>query len=337
MKGKILGFDVSNANGVITGEDGKRYKFGSAEWKAPRAPKPGEDVDYEISPDGLAAEIYPLRTSAGIDLGDMGARMKDALGGANVDLGDVGTKAKQMLASGSNSPAGERAMGLLTTRLPVPVCILLLVVSLFFTFLSWSSTQMPFLPSVSSGGHSIIGVGDFADEAGTVVSTIDKQAKSEIESSQQTINDYKSSPFFANADTSRMQAQIEKKKDLRGEATIAGLLVDLLYLLYLIPVGAAFVLLREWQGRPTALANLGVGALSVFGFVLAYLNKMALTGLIVDSMGGFIGEMAEATGTKFGAQTAFGTWMVLILGVLLILNTLGIVRLSGQQRQLQRA
>lgn len=337
MKGKILGFDVTAANGVITGEDGKRYKFGSAEWKAPRQPRQGEDVDYEISSDGMAAEIYPLKASAGLDLGDMGARMKDALGGGNVDLGDVGAKAKQMFATGSNSPAGERAVTLLTTRLPVSVSILILVVSLFFTFLSWSSAQVPFLPSVSSGGHSIMGIGDFADEAGTVVNTIDKQAKSEIESTQQTINNYRTSPFFANSDTSHMQAQIGKNQDLRGEATIAGLLVDLLYVLYLIPIGAAFVLLREWQGRPMALASLAVGGLCVFGFLLAYATKVALTGLMVDSMGGLINEMAEATGAKFGARTAFGTWAILILGVLLILNTFGIVRLSGQQRQLQRA
>ncbi len=339
MKGKILGFDVAAANGAINGEDGKRYKFNSAQWKAPRPPKPGEDVDFEISSDGLATEIYPLKASAGLDLGDMGAKMKDALGsaGAGVDLGDVGAKAKQLFASGSSSPAGERAMTLLTTQLAVPIAILLLVVSVFFTFLGWSSDKMPFLPSVTAGGHSIVGIADFADEAGTVVDTLDKQAKSEIESSEQTINDYRSSQFFAGTDTSRMTAQIEKKKDLRGEATLAGLVIDLLYLLYLIPIGAAFILLREWQGRPLAIVNLAVGALSVFGFLLAYATKVTVTGVITDSMGGFISEMAEATGTKFGAHTAFGTWLVLILGVLLILNTLGIVRLSGQQRQLQRA
>lgn len=339
MKGKILGFDVTAANGAINGEDGKRYKFNSAQWKAPRPPKPGEDVDFEISPDGMAAEIYPLKASAGIDLGDMGAKMKDALGGAGagVDLGDVGAKAKQMLASGSSSPAGEHARALLTSRLPVPIAILLLVVSLFFTFLGWSSDKMPFLPSVSAGGHSIIGIADFADEAGTVVDSIDKQAKSEIESNQESVDNYRSSSFFTSSAIAGMSAQIKKNKSLRTDATLTGFAVDLLYLLYLIPIGSAFILLREWQGRPMALANLGVGVLCVFGFLLAYVTKVAVTDLITQSMGGFMSEMAEATGARFGAHTAFGTWLVLILGLLLILNTLGIVRLSGQQRQLQRA
>ena len=132
-------------------------------------------------------------------------------------------------------------------------------------------------------------------------------------------------------------AKARRDMDGSGDATVAGLLVDLLYLLYLIPVGAVFVLWREWQGRPMALASLVLGGLCVFGFLLAYATKFAVTGLIVDSMGGLINEMAEATGAKFGARTAFGTWLVLILGVLLILNTFGVVRLSGQQRQLQRA
>ena len=33
MKGKILDFNATTSQGVIAGEDGKRYNFGAAEWK----------------------------------------------------------------------------------------------------------------------------------------------------------------------------------------------------------------------------------------------------------------------------------------------------------------
>jgi len=55
MKGKILHFD--GQEGIIIGEDGKRYKFISNEWKEEVPPKKGYEVDFEIK-NNQATEIY---------------------------------------------------------------------------------------------------------------------------------------------------------------------------------------------------------------------------------------------------------------------------------------
>ncbi len=39
MTGKILGFDLKNQDGVIAGDDGKRYKYSQAVWKDSVSPK----------------------------------------------------------------------------------------------------------------------------------------------------------------------------------------------------------------------------------------------------------------------------------------------------------
>jgi TM2 domain-containing membrane protein YozV len=46
MKGKILDFNVASAQGVIAGEDGKRYRFVGGEWKSKDAVRAGLRVDF---------------------------------------------------------------------------------------------------------------------------------------------------------------------------------------------------------------------------------------------------------------------------------------------------
>jgi TM2 domain-containing membrane protein YozV len=49
MKGKILDYTVQTNQGVITGDDGNRYKFVGAEWKASTPPTAGSTVDFETN------------------------------------------------------------------------------------------------------------------------------------------------------------------------------------------------------------------------------------------------------------------------------------------------
>ena len=58
-----------------------------------------------------------------------------------------------------------------------------------------------------------------------------------------------------------------------SDASMVGLGIDLMYLLYLVPIGALFILYREWIGQPMPLASLVVGGLGVFGFLLAYVTS----------------------------------------------------------------
>ncbi len=47
MKGNILDFSIADGTGVITGEDGNRYRFEGREWKsAARQPTAGLPVDF---------------------------------------------------------------------------------------------------------------------------------------------------------------------------------------------------------------------------------------------------------------------------------------------------
>jgi uncharacterized membrane protein YhaH (DUF805 family) len=58
MKGNVIGFDPDTNTGAISGYDGKRYDFATADWHGNRRPRHGDLVDF--APDGQrAAQIYP--------------------------------------------------------------------------------------------------------------------------------------------------------------------------------------------------------------------------------------------------------------------------------------
>ena len=47
MKGKILDYSLQQSSGLISGEDGQRYRFNNTEWKSDQLPVPGLAVDFE--------------------------------------------------------------------------------------------------------------------------------------------------------------------------------------------------------------------------------------------------------------------------------------------------
>lgn len=57
MKGIILDYSIQRNDGVITAQDGSRYKFTGAEWKADTHPERGKQVDFEVC-EGKAINIY---------------------------------------------------------------------------------------------------------------------------------------------------------------------------------------------------------------------------------------------------------------------------------------
>lgn len=59
MKGNILDFSIADGTGVITAEDGNRYRFEGREWKsAARQPIPGLPVDFVVTEPSTATEVY---------------------------------------------------------------------------------------------------------------------------------------------------------------------------------------------------------------------------------------------------------------------------------------
>lgn len=69
MKGRVLGFDFQANEGQISGEDGQRYRFTPADWKATGRPNPGQVVDFE--PQGSrAVGVYSMSGGASPMAGD---------------------------------------------------------------------------------------------------------------------------------------------------------------------------------------------------------------------------------------------------------------------------
>jgi TM2 domain-containing membrane protein YozV len=64
MKGKILNYDAETKSGVISGDDGNRYKFQASAWKPANEPRNGGKVDYLVNGDS-ATEIYADGAIAG--------------------------------------------------------------------------------------------------------------------------------------------------------------------------------------------------------------------------------------------------------------------------------
>ena len=48
MKGTLLEFSIQRNEGLISGDDGKRYKFSGSEWKVNQDPRQGLKVDFEV-------------------------------------------------------------------------------------------------------------------------------------------------------------------------------------------------------------------------------------------------------------------------------------------------
>jgi hypothetical protein len=324
LKGKILGF--AEASGVISGTDGNRYKFTAADWKAPRAPKIGEEVDFEVSAAGGAGEIYPTHPSGGFDLGDVGAKMKEAVG--SVDLNDVSAKAKAMVAAGSSSPAGARALQLLTGRLTVPLAIVLVLASFLFNYVSWSGEQLASIGVTTSGGYSVLGISSLSSNVGGFFSTLGKQVSAEVPGMQQQLDAAKQGGA-TDSDTAQMQAALSSLSSAGSDASMVGLAIDLMYLLYLVPIGALFILYREWIGQPMPLVGLVVGGLGVFGFLLAYVTQWSANGAIKNFLGGALSQ-GDAAALVASMSVGLGAWLLLICGAVLVLHALGIVKFGSQ-------
>jgi uncharacterized membrane protein YhaH (DUF805 family) len=57
MKGNVIGFDPDTNTGAISGHDGKRYDFVTADWHGHSQPRHGDIVDFQ--PDGdRATQMY---------------------------------------------------------------------------------------------------------------------------------------------------------------------------------------------------------------------------------------------------------------------------------------
>lgn len=63
MEGKILAPPRGAENGVISGDDGNRYEFDLAQWKADGPPNAGIKVDFKVEGEA-AVEVYALNATS---------------------------------------------------------------------------------------------------------------------------------------------------------------------------------------------------------------------------------------------------------------------------------
>jgi hypothetical protein len=59
MRGTVLGVDTRTGDGIVAGEDGRRYAFKPADWAARGEPAIGMQVDFE-SHENRALTIFPV-------------------------------------------------------------------------------------------------------------------------------------------------------------------------------------------------------------------------------------------------------------------------------------
>ena len=59
MRGQVLGVDTRTGDGIVTGDDGRRYSFKPNDWAARGEPAIGMLVDFETS-DTRALTIFPV-------------------------------------------------------------------------------------------------------------------------------------------------------------------------------------------------------------------------------------------------------------------------------------
>ncbi len=58
MKGQILEYSIQTHSGIISADDQNRYEFSGAEWRSHNAPQAGSRVDFEISAEGKAVQVF---------------------------------------------------------------------------------------------------------------------------------------------------------------------------------------------------------------------------------------------------------------------------------------
>ncbi len=59
MRGQVLGVDTRTGDGMVAGDDGRRYSFGPGDWADRGEPAVGMYVDFEIE-QNRALSIFPV-------------------------------------------------------------------------------------------------------------------------------------------------------------------------------------------------------------------------------------------------------------------------------------
>ena len=310
MKGKILGYDASAGSGAITGETGERFTFVAAQWRSEKPIAAGTQVDFAPVA-GVATEIYPV--------------------GGSVQAPDLGEIAA--------SPAVQKARTLGMTTLAFPLAVLLLIA----TFLPAMSSPIQSVSLWNLGGivKMLSANPLFSDDSSYATERLAKIQQDEAELRQEMAQRGIPMPSAAEIAAakpgtynfatggvlvaSRMKEFAQEKENLAqqvSDQSWRNTLGSALAVRYLVPIGALVLIWFAWSGKETARPSLAVGGVSVLVALIVYLYRGALIGHPAEgSIGAAISRQMDAV-----ISVGWGTYLIGLCGVALILSGIGILR-----------
>lgn len=266
--------------GAILGEDGKRYSFILGEWRGPTAPAPRDAVDF-VDNGSEAEQIYPFK---GADLGSaIGNAVQSRL-----------SAAEQALSQGDASQLLPRLKAALALRPQVILAMLILIATFGLTWLSV--------------GGADLSLGGFVDMAGKV--------RAPLAESVAMMRQFSAG---AGAASYGGQALAESQAALRT-ASLALTIIDFLWVLYLIPAGAALLLVLEYRQKRMRIVELVTGALAAVSLGATWAGRELLAKALSNEFGS-----AEAA-VRSAVSLGWGDWIIGLAGVGLILTALGLLR-----------
>jgi hypothetical protein len=307
MRGKVLGADAGG--GMIATPDGQRFRFGADQWRGQSPAGAGDEVDFEAKDGGGAADVYVVRGSGGA-------------AEAAVDLGAVGAQAREMLSGASANPGVAKALGILKTSVRAQIAVVILIASLL---LNYVVIQSPFGGVFGGGGapsgkYSIVTIGSLVDSTKALVATAAAGADQAVAAMGQFAGG--GGPFqLSPQDAAQQQQQLAKLKSSANGLHAAGAALNLAYLLYLIPLGAAAVLVQAFRGKSTALLALVTGGLSAASFLALIVARSAVAGVFKD-LDRTLGSQVASNLIHFG----LGSYVLLLAGLAMLAFALGLVK-----------
>ena len=297
MRGTVLGSD--EAGGMITTTEGQRYRFAQSQWRGARAPAAGDEVDFETR-DGAAAEVYVVRP-----------------GEAAVNLGAMGAQARQLFEGGAASPGVARALSVIRSNLRAQLALAILLASVILHYVVVQGPGLFVAAGSPAGAYSVLGVGELVGRTQSALAAAAAGADQAAE-----VAGALGPALGLSAQDSAQERQVadQVKSQARGLHT-ASALMNLAYLLYLIPIGAVVVLVQAWRGRPAERIALGLGVLSALSFGGPILARATIAGLFKGADRA-VGASVAADAIHFG----LGSYVLLLAGLALSAVALGLVR-----------
>ena len=161
------------------------------------------------------------------------------------------------------------------------------------------------------------------DNAGAVEARIKQLDAAELQLKQQTTG-YLGMPVDNSYQLRSIAEQRVNLNNQLSSARNAGIVTNLLFVRWLVPILAAALLWFCWVGKNTRTMALGTGAAAIVTAIVIYAYREVIVGgggAPEDSMRGMLGAKLDAV-----ISLGFGTYLIGLCGIGLVLAGLGVVK-----------